>query len=171
MSKLFNCNDKHQSMKNETAYNKAAFICSKREYCTFQITEKLRDWGIEDEDKVKKIIDRLTAGKFLDDLRFAKAYVNDKIKYNHWGRQKVRFMLKQLHLQGDVVNNILNDFDYNIYEQIAKNILISKSHKLKESDKYKLRQKLIQFMTNRGFELDVYREELDKIINKISHQK
>ncbi|MFV0345501.1 MAG: regulatory protein RecX [Bacteroidales bacterium] len=151
-------------MKSETAYSKAAFICSKREYCTFQIAEKLRDWGMDDEGKIDAVIERLIRDRFLNDMRFVKAYVNDKIKYNHWGKQKVRFMLRQLQLRGEAVDNLLNDFDYDFYVQVARDVLILKFSKLREVDKYKLRSKLIQFMSSRGFEFEVYRDALDSLL-------
>ncbi|MFV0505266.1 MAG: regulatory protein RecX [Bacteroidales bacterium] len=156
---------KNKPMESDVAYTKMAFICSKREYCSFQVVEKLRAWGMEDESKIKNVIDKLVADKFLDDLRFANAYVNDKIKYNHWGRLKVRFMLRQLLLHGKWLDTILDDFDHTIYEQIAKDVLISKFHSLKETDKYKLRLKLMRFMSGRGFELEAYCKELDILLN------
>ena len=70
-----------------TAYNKAAFLCSRSEHCSFDIQDKLMLWGLSSEDALL-VISKLIEEKYLDDERFARAYVKDKFRFNHWGKQK-----------------------------------------------------------------------------------
>ncbi len=41
-------------------------------------------------DKLERVISQLIADDFLNEQRFAEAYVRGKWKYNHWGRIKIR---------------------------------------------------------------------------------
>eukprot|EP00825_Cyclidium_porcatum_P013541 TRINITY_DN17149_c0_g1_i3.p1 TRINITY_DN17149_c0_g1~~TRINITY_DN17149_c0_g1_i3.p1 ORF type:complete len:150 (-),score=12.85 TRINITY_DN17149_c0_g1_i3:18-467(-) len=66
------------------AYDKAAVLCSRSEYCTSEIREKLKLWGLSPEEAVS-VIEKLIAEKYVDDERFARAYAKDKFKFNRWG--------------------------------------------------------------------------------------
>ena len=58
------------------AYDKAALLCSKSEKCSFEIQEKLKLWGLSVEE-MEPVIEQLIIEKYLDDERFARAYVKD----------------------------------------------------------------------------------------------
>ena len=66
-------------------------LCSRKEYCVFEINEKLKKFDISHSEK-EAIIKTLENNNFIDELRYAKAYVNDKFKFNKWGRIKIRYI-------------------------------------------------------------------------------
>ena len=61
-------------------------LCSRSEKSTYEIKMKLKNWGLETH--AKEIIDQLQKENFLDDSRYARAFVHDKILLNKWGRIK-----------------------------------------------------------------------------------
>lgn len=63
-------------------------LCSQAEHCSYEMTEKMRRWGMADT-AVARVMEYLMEHKFVDDERYARAFVKDKIKYNKWGRRKV----------------------------------------------------------------------------------
>ena len=73
--------------------SKAMNLCSKREYCCHDIREKLLTWGISKNDS-ERIISVLTSERFIDEARYANAFVKDKFKYNKWGKVKIAAHLK-----------------------------------------------------------------------------
>ena len=89
-----------KELTEEQALAKAAALCSSSEKCTGQILSKLAAWGM-DTAQSEHIIQRLQAEKFIDDSRFCRAYCADKMRYNHWGRIKIRQALRMLGLDGD----------------------------------------------------------------------
>src|SRR5512133_2029019 len=93
-----------------TAYDKAAFLCSRSEHCTSEILEKLKLWGLSAEDS-ETVIEQLTAEKYLDDERFARAYVKDKFRFNHWGKQKIAFMLRSKNIPSEITGHALAEVD------------------------------------------------------------
>ena len=72
----------------KTALNRAMALCASREYCSADIRSKLESWGICTTE-AEKIISGLIREMFLDDSRYAHAFVRDKFKYNKWGRMKI----------------------------------------------------------------------------------
>ena len=76
------------TISEEKALSKLATMCSKREYSTGDLDEKMRAWGLDEEARQRNI-DYLVAHQFVDNSRFCRAFVNDKVKYNKWGRRKI----------------------------------------------------------------------------------
>ena len=58
------------------------------------MAEKLRKWGIA-TDAQERIIDKLIDYKYIDDERFTRSFVRDKIVFNKWGRRKIEQALWQ----------------------------------------------------------------------------
>ena len=63
----------------EMALSSLADLCSKGERCTGDLDEKMRKWGLEDNVR-QRVLDYLTSHHFVDDERFCRAYVNDKVR-------------------------------------------------------------------------------------------
>lgn len=140
-----------KELTEEQALAKAAALCSSSEKCTGQILTKLAAWGM-DTAQSEHIIQRLQAEKFIDDSRFCRAYCADKMRYNHWGRIKIRQALRMLGLEGDDIEQGLDSIDRQEYEQVLADVIARKAKSLHEADSYTLRQKLLRHAYSHGFE-------------------
>lgn len=137
--------------EQRSAYLKATAICSRGETCSFDIQEKMKKWGLEDED-ARAVIKQLKEEKYIDDERFARAYVKDKFRFNHWGRQKIAFMLYSKKIGKDIQEAAFEEIEDESYlEQLAK-LLKDKEKTIKATDAYDKRNKLMRFAMGRGFE-------------------
>jgi regulatory protein len=134
-----------------TAYDKAAFLCSRSEHCTSEIQEKLKTWGLSAED-AEPVIEKLKEEKYLDDERFARAYVKDKFRFNHWGKQKIAFMLRSKSISSDIMELAFEEIEDVGYSDELRKILTDKEKSIKAKDKYDKRNKLMRFAMGRGFE-------------------
>ena len=76
------------------ALHRAAALCSSAEHCTADIREKLARWGVTEADSCT-IIDRLVQERFIDEQRYAVAFVKDKFRFSGRGRIKMRYALQQ----------------------------------------------------------------------------
>ena len=65
----------------KSALDKAMAHCSRREFCCDDIRSKLSLWGVENND-AGKIIGTLIRENFINESRYAEAFVRDKFKYN-----------------------------------------------------------------------------------------
>ena len=82
------------------ALNKAAAYCTLCERCTSEVTSKLTQWGIEPSEQIK-IVERLQQEGFIDEERYCRAFVNDKVRFNRWGRIKITASLREKKLPAD----------------------------------------------------------------------
>ncbi|MDE6450963.1 MAG: RecX family transcriptional regulator [Odoribacter sp.] len=140
-------------MTTENALRIITGLCSRKEYCTADILEKLRKWEITDEDS-RKIMDFLYQYKFVDDARFARIYVEDKFRFNRWGKQKIVMMLRRKNIPSEIIEEALRTADIRDYQEQCRELLEQKRKALNETDYYKLKAKLIRFGAGRGFDLE-----------------
>lgn len=85
----------------EKAQERLEALCAKSERCTDELRRKLMGWHISAED-TEAILTSLLRRKFVDDERFAHAYVRDKWQSNHWGRRKILMGLASKRIPSDV---------------------------------------------------------------------
>jgi regulatory protein len=113
--------------------------------------EKLKLWGLS-SDESEPVIQKLVAEKFLDDERFARAYVKDKFKFNHWGKQKIAFMLRSKGISPEIQELAFEEIESDGYADELRKLLTDKAKSIKAKDQYDKRNKLMRFALSRGFE-------------------
>jgi regulatory protein len=133
------------------AYDKAAILCSRSEKCTSEIQEKLKLYGLSMEESLP-VIKQLKDEKYLDDERFARAYVKDKFRFNHWGKQKIEFMLRAKKISQEILELAFKEIVEEDYSEELLKLISDKAISVKAKDKYDKRNKLMRFALGRGFE-------------------
>lgn len=144
-------------MTFQQAYEKLAALCARGEHCQYEMHEKLRQWGF-DETQRSQIIARLVSERYVDDERYTKAFVNDKIRYNHWGRRKVEQALWAKHIDDALVREVLDDIDDAAYVDILRPMLRQKRKSTTAKNDYELNMKLMKWAIGRGFTMDIIRQ-------------
>ena len=138
-------------LTSSEALSKAAIYCSKGEHCVADVCEKLRQWGFAGEE-AQHIVSQLCQQGFINEQRYAKAYINDKYRFAKWGRIKIEQGLRQKQIPPTVFRPIMEEvIDMSEYSQILRDLLAQKRKSIKESDDYTIKGKLIRFATQRGF--------------------
>ena len=133
------------------ALNKAAAYCTLCERCISEVSAKLTTWGIPHTEQ-EKIIARLIEEKFIDEERYCRAFVNDKVKFNRWGRIKITAALREKHLPQEYIKEALDNIDEDIYLQSLKDVIEIKRRELKGADDFATQQKIIRHASSRGYE-------------------
>lgn len=148
-------------MKTEKeAYLTLAALCAKAEHCQWEMTEKMRRWELSDEAQAH-VMERLVKERYVDDERYARAFVKDKVRYNKWGRRKVEQALWQKRIDDDIRQRVLDEVDDEEYLVVLKPLLKQKRKTTKAQNDYELNQKLMRFAMSRGFTFDIIRQCLD----------
>jgi regulatory protein len=145
----------------EQALTRITSLCSASEYCIHDINEKLYRWGISNTDS-ERIIDYLLDEKYIDEARYAQAYTNDKLRFSHWGRIKIKSMLRMKHISDRDINNALDNISEEEYESILRDIIKGKAKSEGDAEDYASRAKIIRFALQRGFEMG----EITKFISE-----
>ena len=133
------------------ALNKAAAYCTLCERCISEVSAKLTAWDVPSSEQ-EKIIARLFEEKFIDEARYCRAFVNDKLRFNRWGRIKIIAALREKHLPKEHISEAIESIDDDNYTEILKEVIAIKRRELKGKDDFATRQKLIRHAASRGFE-------------------
>ena len=149
-----------KDMTEQEAYLQLAALCAQAEHCQQEMRDKMRRWEL-DETVQNRIVTRLVKERYVDDERYARAFVKDKIRYNKWGRRKVQQALWQKHIDADIQQRVLDEIDEKEYLDILRPLLKQKRKSIKAESDYELNQKLIRFALGRGFGFDIIRQCLN----------
>ncbi|MBQ8456675.1 MAG: RecX family transcriptional regulator [Prevotella sp.] len=147
-------------MKQKTeqeAYLTLASLCANAEHCQWEMREKMRRWELSEEAQTR-ILNRLVSERYIDDVRFARAFVKDKVKYNKWGRRKVEQALWQKHIDEDIRQQVLDEIADEDYVLVLRPMLQQKRKSIKANSDYELNGKLIRFAVSRGFTMDIIKQ-------------
>lgn len=135
----------------KTALNKAMAMCAAREMCLSDIRSKLHSWGVKDDD-AEKILAALVRGKFIDEERYAVAFVKDKFRYNKWGKIKTGQALRMKRINDEVIRKALDSIDNVEYLDLLKRIVEKQRKTVKAKNQYDLKGKLLRHCLSKGFE-------------------
>jgi len=145
-----------------TALSKCMSLCSQREYCRSDIENKLDNWGVNKSD-AQKIINTLISENFLNEERYAKAFVTDKFNYNKWGKIKISYHLKSRKVSENAIRLALNSIDNEEYKDALKDLIKSHRRSIRAKNSYDLKAKLLRFGQSRGFEAALLYDLLNEI--------
>ena len=149
-----------KEMTEQEAYLQLASLCAQAEHCLQEMREKMRRWEL-DEMVQNRIIARLVKERYIDEERYARAFVKDKIRYNKWGRRKVQQALWQKRIDSDIQQRVLDEIDEKEYLDVLRPLLKQKRKSIRATNDYELKQKLVRFALSRGFGFDIIRQCLD----------
>lgn len=147
-------------LSEKEVLQKLTALCSRAEHCSGEMIEKMRKWEI-DEDTQARVMAYLVKERYVDDARFCRSFIQDKIKYNKWGRRKIEQALWQKHVSKDISNPIFEEIDEEEYLQVLRPLLKSKRKSVKAESEYELNMKLIRFALGRGFDMEIIQQCLD----------
>lgn len=143
--------DSKKPLTLEEAKYKAAAYCSLAEHCPQEVKDKLYNWGCPAAE-IEAVIDYLMDENFINEERYCQAFVGDKIRYQGWGRDKVRRELAMKHLPANLIREAIALFPEEEYFAILQRIADKKKESLHgETDPRKAKDKLVRFLIGRGF--------------------
>lgn len=140
-----------ENLLYKTALAKVMAICSRREQCSSDVSKKLQTWGVGFEDE-KKILITLTKENFINEERYAKAFVKDKFNQNKWGKVKIKAHLKVKNIPGIIIGTAVAEIDDAEYLDVLNNLISSHRKTIKAKNMYDLKGKLLRYGLSKGFE-------------------
>ena len=149
-----------KDMTEQEAYLQLAALCAQAEHCQQEMRDKMRRWEL-DETAQNRIIARLVKERYIDDERYARAFVKDKIRYNKWGRRRVQQALWQKRIDSEIQQRVLDEIDEKEYLDVLRPLLKQKRKSIRAASDYELNQKLVRFALGRGFGFDIIRQCLN----------
>ena len=137
----------------EEARFKAEAYCSASEHCRVDVLAKLYQWGAS-EDTWEDILKHLEREKYIDESRYAVAFVRDKFRFNQWGRIKITQALRMKQIAAVSISEALEEIEEDEYLSVLTSLLKKKLRSVKASNDYERNGKLIRFAVSHGYEMD-----------------
>jgi regulatory protein len=151
---------KKSKWTQETALRELKRWCAGEERSHQAVRTKLIEHQIYG-DELESIIAELISENFLNELRYANAYVSGKFKINHWGRNKIRMGLKQKNISTYNINKAMAQIDDVLYMDTLSEIFENKK-KMTGTKTNADKQKLVNYLLQKGFEMNLILDLLNK---------
>lgn len=136
--------------------------CAYQERCHKEVRQKLKTMRMIPE-AIDIIIVHLLEQNFLNETRFAKAFVSGKFNIKQWGINRLTYELKQKGISEINVNQALKQIQNEQYILIFNDLAEKKFHSIKETNKYKKKKKLIDYLLYRGWESHLVYEKANAL--------
>ena len=149
-----------KEMTEQEAFLQLASLCAQAEHCQHEMLEMMRKWEVPEAVQAR-VMARLVKERYVDDERYARAFVKDKIRYNKWGRRKVKQALWLKRIDDNIQRTVLDEISDEEYLKVLKPLLKQKTKSIKAESDYERNQKLVRFALGRGFTFDIIRQCLD----------
>jgi regulatory protein len=151
--------DQVVKLSRNAALAKAEHYCAYQERSQQEVRDKLYEWGLWKDD-VEELISELIQTNFLNEERFATAYVSGKFRIKKWGKIKIRQGLKLKRVPDKMIANALKTIDLDEYMGVILDAAQKKLIFIQEKDAYKRKYKLMNYLIGRGFESNLIAEVL-----------
>ncbi len=146
-----------RELNEQQAFERLAALCARGEHCQHDLLQKLRQWGVDDEAQAR-VMERLVRERYVDDGRYAAAFVHDKVCYNQWGRRKIEQALWMKHVDEATARAALDAVDDNDYVSQLRPLLQQKRRGIRARSEYELNMKLAKWAMGRGYTMDIIRQ-------------
>ena len=115
-------------------------------------------------EAIDAIMLHLLEHNFLNEARYAKTFVSGKFKIKKWGRRQLIYALKQKGVSKVNINEALTEISDTHYIEVFNGLAEKKLKMIKETNVYKKRKKLIDYLLYRGWESHLVYEKANEII-------
>jgi len=134
-------------MTTSEALQKLQHYCAYQERSPFEVKRKLGLIKLPKE-RHEEVIATLMEENFLDEYRFAEAFIRGKLNQKHWAPKRIRMGLQEHRIPSVTINRILNQIDP---ELIEKNALYLADRWFSS----KTKEQLTAAMQRRGYSFDL----------------
>ena len=153
---------KKREMSESAALSRLAGQCARSEYCLQDIRRKLDAWVLPDGAS-ERIIQRLLSDRYVDENRYAHAFVRSKFRFNRWGREKIARSLAAKGISADDIADGLTELCEEDMDSTLTDLLTMKMRTLRYKNDYDRYMKLLRFAVSRGFSIDAARRCIERM--------
>jgi len=134
--------------------------CDMQERAHSEVIHKLRSWSVDNDD-ADQILSELISENYVNEERFARAYVSGKFRIKKWGWQKIKISLKQKGVSDYSIQLAKEEIDDDAYRETLIDLLRKKWPLIRANSAWEAKQKLLKYAASRGY----HPEEVNSAIN------
>ena len=147
----------------QEATKKLEHFCAYQERCHQEVRQKLEQMHMIPE-AIDVIIVHLLKHNFLNEERFAKAFVRGKFKYKYWGKVRLSFELKSKDINKININNALSEISDDEYIRVLNELAEKVISSIKEPNILKKKKKFVDYFLYRGWESHLVYDKANELI-------
>lgn len=152
--------------RNKTADEALASLmrlCARAERSSGDALRLMQNWGVAKNEQ-QEVLQRLIKERFIDDRRYAEAFIREKCNLSAWGRYKIQSALKRKGIASDIIAEALAELNPTDNKKRLQDRLQTKIKHIKYDTAYQLKTKLIRYALSLGFEMDEVMDSVNEII-------
>ncbi len=159
-----------RSKTPEQALNSLMALCARAEKSSGDAYRLMTRWGVEKAEQ-PKILGQLIKDRFIDDERYAAAYIRDKINLSGWGKFKIKAQLQQKGVAKEIIEEQLSELDRDKMGERLQEMIARRARTTKYTTKYQLRDKLIRYGASLGYDFSSVSEAVNQAISDIKNEE
>jgi len=139
--------------------------CVYQDRCHKEIETKLREFVLIEEAR-NQIILHLLEHNFVNEERFSKSFARGKFSIKKWGKQRIVRELKLRDITAYNIKTALKEIDEELYLKTVFEITEKRNRLINESNIYKRKKKLSDFLMRKGYEFELIYATVDEVVKK-----
>ena len=138
-------------------------LCARAEKSEGDARRLMRGWGVAEKD-AEQVLGRLVRDRFIDDSRYAEAFVREKLRLSGWGEYKIRTALQRKRIDRALIDAALAEADRSGMDERLRRQLERKARTAKYSTQYELKTKLIRYGLSLGYDYETVVEAASGLV-------
>ena len=126
----------------------------------------MQNWGVEQSAR-QGVLQKLIDNKFIDDRRYAEAFVRDKMRFSGWGVFKLRAALRNKGISAEIIEEVLHTLNRSDMTERLHERLERKMRTTKYTSRYELKTKLMRYGASLGYDFESVVDVVDALISDI----
>ncbi|MCM1151439.1 MAG: RecX family transcriptional regulator [Alistipes sp.] len=138
-------------------------LCARAEKSESDARRLMRGWGVSAAD-AEKVLSRLVGERFIDDARYAEAFVREKMRLSGWGEYKIRAALQRKEIARETIDAALAAVDRTGMAARLRTQLERKIRLLHTGTGYELKTKLLRYGLALGYDYETVRDTIGTLL-------
>ena len=141
-------------------------LCARAEKSQEDARRLMRGWGLAEREgeQVLERLAKLVRDCFIDDARYAGAFVREKLRLSGWGEYKIRTALQRKRIDRALIDAALAEADRPAMGERLRRQLERKARTAKYSTQYELKNKLIRYGLSLGYDYETVVEAASGLV-------
>lgn len=140
-------------------------LCARAEKSQEDARRLMRGWGLAERD-AEGVLAKLVRDCFIDDARYAGAFVREKLRLSGWGAYKIRTALQRKGIPKELIDAALAQADGTDMGERLTQMLARKARTAKAATPYDLKTKLIRYGLSLGYEYEAVIEAASAMVRE-----
>ena len=150
--------------KVEEIKKKLEYFCVYQDRCHKEVESKMKEYKLIPEAR-EIILLHLLQENFLNEERFAKSYARGKFRIKKWGKQRIIRELKFRDISAYNIKSALKEIEEREYLKTIFEITEKRNESISETNQYKRKKKLIDFLLRKGYESDLIFKTVAEVLS------